>query len=115
MHLGYSLTIETNAAKVEGGERRPSLLYVGNRRGYKNFTTLLQAYGSSPILREFELIAFGGYPLPDERKEITRLGITDRCASSPGPIGSWQHATGQPPHSSIHRSTRASGFPRSKP
>jgi hypothetical protein len=53
-------------------------LYVGNRRGYKNFRTLLQAYGSSPILREFELIAFGGSPLlPDEKKDIRRFGITD--------------------------------------
>lgn len=84
VHLGYSLTTETNAAKVESGERRPSLLYVGNRRGYKNFKTLLQAYGSSPILREFELIAFGGHPLPGERKEITRLGITDRVRFESG-------------------------------
>ena len=59
-------------------------MYVGNRKGYKNFGTLLQAYASSPILREFELIAFGGHPLlPDEQKEIARLGITDqvRCES----------------------------------
>jgi glycosyltransferase involved in cell wall biosynthesis len=58
---------------------------VGNRRGYKNFRTLLQAYGSSPILREFELIAFGGHRLlPGERKEITRLGITDRVRFESG-------------------------------
>ena len=85
VHLGYSLTTETNAAKVESGERRPSLLYVGNRRGYKNFRTLLQAYGSSPILREFELIAFGGHRLlPGEQKEIRRLGITDRVRFESG-------------------------------
>ena len=85
VHLGYSLTAEANAAKVESGERRPSLLFVGNRRGYKNFRTLLQAYGSSPILREFELIAFGGRPLlPDEQKEIRRLGITDRVRFESG-------------------------------
>ena len=85
VHLGYSLTIETNAAQVESGGRRPSLLYVGHRGGYKNFRTLLQAYGSSPILREFELIAFGGYPLlPDERNEIRRLGVTDRVRFESG-------------------------------
>jgi len=85
VHLGYSLTIETNDAKVQCGGRRPSLLYVGHRGGYKNFKTLLQAYSSSPILREFELIAFGGYPsLPDERKEIRRLGITDRVRFESG-------------------------------
>ena len=70
---------------MHSGARRPSLLYVGHRGGYKNFRTLLQAYGSSPILREFELIAFGGYPLlRDEQKEIRRLGITDRVRFESG-------------------------------
>jgi glycosyltransferase involved in cell wall biosynthesis len=85
VHLGYSMLVEENAAKVESGGRRPSLLYVGNRMGYKNFRTLLQAYGNSPILREFELVAFGGHPLGrDEQKEISRLGITDRVRFESG-------------------------------
>ena len=84
VHLGYSMTMETNTATVQSG-LRPSLLYVGQRGGYKNFSTLLQAYSSSPILREFELIAFGGNPLlPGERKEIRRLGITDRVRFESG-------------------------------
>jgi glycosyltransferase involved in cell wall biosynthesis len=85
VHLGYSLTAEAKAAGVDSGGRRPSLLYVGHRGGYKNFSTLLQAYSSSPILREFELVAFGGYPLQrDEQKEIRRLGITDRVRFESG-------------------------------
>jgi glycosyltransferase involved in cell wall biosynthesis len=85
VHHGYSLTGQTNAAKVESGGRRPSLLYVGHRGGYKNFRTMLQAYSSSPVLREFELIAFGGHPLlPDEQKEIGRLGIADRVRFESG-------------------------------
>ncbi len=85
VHLGHSLTVEANSAKVQSSGCRPSLLYVGHRGGRKNFKTLLQAYGSSPILREFELIAFGGDPLlPDERKEIRRLGITDRVRFESG-------------------------------
>ena len=85
VHLGYSLTVEPNAAKVGNGGRRPSLLYVGKRWGYKNFGTLLRAYSSSPILREFELIAFGGHPLlRGEQKEIRRLGITDRVRFESG-------------------------------
>jgi glycosyltransferase involved in cell wall biosynthesis len=86
VHLGYSMTTEANnPAKVESSEGRPSLLYVGNRGGYKNFRTLLQAYGSSPVLREFELIAFGGHRLlPEEQNEITRLGITDRVRFESG-------------------------------
>ena len=86
VHLGYSMSTEANAAREDSGERRTSLLYVGNRRGYKNFRTLLRAYGSSPILQEFELIAFGGGPLlPDEQQEIRRLGITDRVRFESGP------------------------------
>ena len=85
VHLGYSMTVQTDDAQVQSGGRRPSLLYVGHRGGYKNFSTLLQAYSSSPILREFELIAFGGHPLlPGERKELSRLGITDRVRFESG-------------------------------
>ncbi len=79
VHLGHSLTAETNETDTNLGPRRPSLLYVGIRGGYKNFKTLLQAFGSSPTLREFELIAFGGPPVhADEHEEISRLGIIDR-------------------------------------
>lgn len=51
---------KTSAAK---STRRPFLLYVGLREGYKNFDSLLQAIASSPQLRkDFDLIAFGGRP-----------------------------------------------------
>ncbi|ORB72136.1 glycosyltransferase family 4 protein [Mycobacterium scrofulaceum] len=79
VYLGHSLTAEPNAVQVRSGGNPTTLLYVGHRTGYKNFKTLLQAYGSSPLLREFELIAFGGFPpLPEEQEEMRRLGITDR-------------------------------------
>lgn len=88
VHLGYSLRTEISEIGDQGGPsrgQRPSLLYVGNRGGYKNFGTLLTAFGSSPALREFDLIAFGGSPcLPDEWKEIKRLGITDRVRFESG-------------------------------
>lgn len=85
VHLGYSMTTETNAPEADIGEGRPSLLYVGTRLGYKNFSTLLQAYSSSSMLREFDLIAFGGHPLlPSEEKEIWRLGIGDRVRFESG-------------------------------
>jgi glycosyltransferase involved in cell wall biosynthesis len=58
---------------------------VGNRGGYKNFGKLLKAFSSSSILREFDLIAFGGSPLlPGEWDEIKRLGITDRVRFESG-------------------------------
>lgn len=88
IHLGYSLTSETaeiNSQKEPMGGQRPFLLYVGNRGGYKNFGTLLKAFSSSPILREFDLVAFGGPPLlPGEWEEIKRLGITDRVRFESG-------------------------------
>ena len=41
--------------------QRPYLLYVGLRGGYKNFNGLLRAISSSPrIMKEFDLLAFGG-------------------------------------------------------
>lgn len=76
VHLGYSMTTETDPAEPCSGQRRPTLLYVGNRRGYKNFGIVLQAYANSVVLRDFELIVFGGHPvLPEEQQEIARLGI----------------------------------------
>jgi glycosyltransferase involved in cell wall biosynthesis len=85
VHHGYSLTGVEDAAEVEVDGRRPSLLCVGHRVGYKNFRTLLRAFSNSAVLREFELIAFGGHPLlPEEQKEIHRLGITDRVRFESG-------------------------------
>jgi glycosyltransferase involved in cell wall biosynthesis len=85
VHLGYSMTAEANVEEPDSDEPRSTLLYVGNRRGYKNFGTLLQAYASSPVLLELELIAFGGHPLlPEEKQELSRLGIADRVRFESG-------------------------------
>lgn len=56
---------------------RPYILYVGLRSGYKNFSTLLKAYGQSPWLRDnFMLICFGGGGLTaGERAMAARLGV----------------------------------------
>lgn len=79
VHLGASTTTNPHAPTPNTGSDRPLLLYVGHRRGYKNFTTLLQACSSSPILREFDLVAFGGpRPTSNERREISKLGLGDR-------------------------------------
>ncbi|OBA76651.1 glycosyl transferase family 1 [Mycobacterium sp. 1554424.7] len=77
VHHGYAMTTGMGNAAAETGKRRPTLLYVGKRLGYKNFGSFLQAYARSPVLRDFELIAFGGDPpMPHERQEIARLGLT---------------------------------------
>jgi glycosyltransferase involved in cell wall biosynthesis len=63
VHLGFDLMLEPGTAEsnpyVE--ERLPYLLYVGQRGGYKNFMRLIDAMGSSKIIREqFNLVCFGG-------------------------------------------------------
>lgn len=85
VHLGCSLTADAITTQVENDGRRPSLLYVGHRGGYKNFAALLQAFASSATLRAFDLIAFGGYPPQrDEENEIRRLGVVDRVRFESG-------------------------------
>jgi glycosyltransferase involved in cell wall biosynthesis len=83
VHLGYSVDVESPGEQEPTD--RPSLLYVGNRYGYKNFTALLQAFASSRILREFDLIAFGGKAVaPEEVEEVERLGVADRVRFESG-------------------------------
>jgi glycosyltransferase involved in cell wall biosynthesis len=56
---------------------RPYVLYVGNRDGYKNFSTLIKAFGARTFLREtFDVVALGG-PMFDqeERAEISRANV----------------------------------------
>ena len=70
----------TEAKKVESGiSRRPYLLHVGGRAGYKNFETLLRAYAGQPALaREFDLVAFGAGDFDTKERElIGALGLSD--------------------------------------
>lgn len=55
----------------------PYFLYVGKRRGYKNFDFLLKAFANSDLLKEnFHLIAFGGENFnKSELETINSLGI----------------------------------------
>lgn len=46
---------------VEISKKEDFILYVGNRSGYKNFSTLLQAFAKDKVLNSnFRLIVFGG-------------------------------------------------------
>ncbi len=58
----------------------PFLLYVGNRGGYKNFLSLLKAYGASSRLKaDYKLICFGGGAFTaDELKVMQTLGLDVR-------------------------------------
>ncbi|MFL5618864.1 MAG: glycosyltransferase family 4 protein [Gemmatimonadaceae bacterium] len=53
--------------------RDPYLLYVGHRRAYKNFSTLLQAIAASePLRRGFRLVCFGGGSFTPAEWEMAR-------------------------------------------
>jgi len=58
--------------------KRPFLLYVGARGGYKNFRAVLTAVAASKQLKEdFDLVAFGGGSFGvDEKALIVSLGFT---------------------------------------
>ncbi len=57
--------------------KRPYLLYVGRRNGYKNFAATLKAVASRPALQDsFDIVAFGGGPFdPHEKSMIGSLGF----------------------------------------
>lgn len=63
IHLGFSDVFARTDPTAGTGVSRPYLLYVGHRAGYKNFAQVLEAYGaSSRLTRDFDLVAFGGFP-----------------------------------------------------
>jgi len=58
VYLGSSLVTQKVAAKPAEG-KKPFILYVGSRGGYKNFEGLLRAYGRSPLLKNgFSIVCF---------------------------------------------------------
>lgn len=58
-YLGFSLAQPSKVLPVIIDH--PYLLYVGQRDGYKNFDTLLQAYAASPdLMSNYDLVVFGG-------------------------------------------------------
>jgi glycosyltransferase involved in cell wall biosynthesis len=105
-HLGYDnlgalLSAETAAqfkTRVLGADA-PFLLYVGGRKGYKNFGALLRAYSESNWLREnFFLLCFGGGNFSaEERSAISRSGVAHRVKYGGGSDGAlascYRHAS----------------------
>ena len=61
VHLGFSLTCHPSSIRKLDTLKRPFLLYVGARFGYKNFESLVKAYAESVYLKNnFDLVCFGG-------------------------------------------------------
>ncbi|NGM86013.1 glycosyltransferase family 4 protein [Parapusillimonas sp. SGNA-6] len=74
VHLGFdsfSNCLPLRSSVTEG--RRPYLLFVGNRQGYKNFTGLLRAIAQSgQLFPTFDLVAFGGGRFTNEEQTLIR-------------------------------------------
>jgi glycosyltransferase involved in cell wall biosynthesis len=66
-------------ASIGRDELRPYLLYVGGRRWYKNFPTLLRAFAASDFLRShYVIVCFGGGIFwDDELALINELQLQD--------------------------------------
>ena len=77
VYLGFD-SLALTATSLEHKEGKPYLLYVGQRRGYKNFDGFLQAYASSNFLRNhFDVICFGGGIFTnDELSLFADLGLS---------------------------------------
>lgn len=75
IYHGYGLTAPVPIAPPAG--IKPYLLVVGERRSYKNFERLLQAYASFPAFRQdFDLRCFGATALTEQEIAlIDRLGL----------------------------------------
>jgi glycosyltransferase involved in cell wall biosynthesis len=63
--------------------KRPFLLYVGSRGGYKNFSRMLKAVASRPSLKNgFDIVAFGGGPFnAAEHSLIDTLGFVSHTVT----------------------------------
>lgn len=66
-------------------QERPSalppryVLFLGRRRGYKDFDVLVRAFAAADLPEDVHLVAIGGPLLsPDERSKLTDLGIRGR-------------------------------------
>jgi len=70
--------LQTHPGDVQAVDALPPfILYVGSRRGYKNFNALLKAFARSGLTKQgVNLVAFGGGILnAEERLDASRLGV----------------------------------------
>lgn len=78
VHLANSLNDTIKSRSVAHDvEQKPFLLYVGRRQGVKNFSALLEAFASSPSLKnDFCLYCVGGGEFSlHELQAMERLGV----------------------------------------
>lgn len=80
IHLGVTINPKYNRIRDNNLENEKFLLFVGKRHGYKNFLTLLTAFGKSKYLQKsFKLVLFGGEKLSNEEKDlIDKYNLSNR-------------------------------------
>lgn len=85
--------------------RKPYLLYVGSRGGYKNFEAFLKAFASSPILKkDFNIVAFGGGEFTSAEKNVmSELGLDENQLTQ---LGGDDHVLG-----SLYKNAHAFVYP----
>jgi glycosyltransferase involved in cell wall biosynthesis len=78
IHLGFR-PFHCLSSNVKPPFDSPYMLYVGMRKGYKNFKTLIKAYANSqPLKQNIRLICFGGGAFDkDELAFMNELGLTE--------------------------------------
>lgn len=76
-HGSTALELPCEKTRSTFSAKRPFVLFVGQRSGYKNFRMLLEAFGHSKNLREsLDIVAFGGGALtPHESEFALKCGL----------------------------------------
>jgi len=77
VYLGSHLANDKNIETCNGINQEKFILFVGSRGGYKNFNLLLEAIGSSQMIKNnYKLYAFGGGVFNEsEISMIKKIGI----------------------------------------
>jgi glycosyltransferase involved in cell wall biosynthesis len=73
VYLGADVGFRKNETLTgpDNNQRRPYLLFVGNRGGYKNFDGFVDAFSHSPrLLADFDIVCFGGGPLNTQELQM---------------------------------------------
>jgi glycosyltransferase involved in cell wall biosynthesis len=99
---GRTYRAPTGAPLPDSFQRgRGYVLHVGNRRGYKNFSTALRAYARSSLVKDgIQLWCTGSHFSPDEIAEIEQVGVDRESVRDIGFVDSatlgllYEHAIG---------------------
>lgn len=85
-HLGISDLFAQPTSSLSYVSRQQTLLYVGQRRGYKNFDDFLIGFSKSEFLREnYNLVCFGGGNFSEQESDlITELGLSGNVFTASG-------------------------------